>query len=748
MVLDRKIGRLKTAFDTRSTNDDERRMNARGILKNKDAAVNEEVKVTLWLTDGKKETVLCRVQKKDELNPDASTVTIDNNQTTAEDFFREYVGDSFYNYHFCDVQKSFSIQSRKRKDLADLFGEFISNYDKYKQIAENLDIFSEDVDRYIEDKKKEKTSQEMIDTYKEQLDKAFRDKGVQVSYPKLAFYPTETTEIADLNVEELTSQRSEVKNCGYLMAEECLNKLVDNETLKTQQRIIETITTYWKTSEEVIQRAVNAGFSKNTDSITALEMKLNKIKKLSLSKDTILQDGKEVYALGKDGFTQDEFEKDEKAIKEKGNTVKELTDEVELLTGNNKIIKLLSSLSANKQVVIDYRESVLKKNGTVRCPVCGSDSFAVIDKDLILNEADEYIRKNGETVKIKEEDIARLQREIDDLYNKIIIRAKNVVDKERELLAHEIDDLKDLHEKTQPYFDEIKKLQQTGQSANADELTAEKVRELRANVNCSLLTESKEQELKNSYQNILAVLGYEFENETVQQTCAKVKNLITKSCEVSNFTFEVFVSKLNAIDGVLNSKSISDLSNKLNEVNRKNQCIDAEIDDLQNLKNTASQRAEEIRNVIERLTKDEYNRVGPALGDFYNKLARFNSNGGFSIVSEKDGISLVDEKRKNVVNTLSNGQISVFMLAHFFAGINARNEHEKMKIYFIDDLTSCMDDVNMLAFMDLLKYQISSKATMDQLFFVTCDERISNLLKYKLTGRGVELRELLEADFV
>ena len=59
-----KIGRLKTAFDTRSTNDDERRMNARGILKNKDAAVNEEVKVTLWLTDGKKETVLKKKKKK------------------------------------------------------------------------------------------------------------------------------------------------------------------------------------------------------------------------------------------------------------------------------------------------------------------------------------------------------------------------------------------------------------------------------------------------------------------------------------------------------------------------------------------------------------------------------------------------------------------------------------------------------------------------------------------------------------
>lgn len=39
-----------------------------------------------------------------------------------------------------------------------------------------------------------------------------------------------------------------------------------------------------------------------------------------------------------------------------------------------------------------------------------------------------------------------------------------------------------------------------------------------------------------------------------------------------------------------------------------------------------------------------------------------------------------------------------------------------------------------------------SLLTMEQLFFITCDDRISNLLKYKLSGRGIELRELLEAD--
>ena len=150
------IGRLKTAFDTRSTNGDERKMNTGGILKNRDAEAKAKVKVVLWLFDGEEEKILCREQTKDELNPELSKVTIDENEETAKTFIQEYVGDSFYNFHFCDVQKAINVQSRKRKDLMDFFDEFITNYDKQKQIAENLDIFVEDVERYIRDKEKQK----------------------------------------------------------------------------------------------------------------------------------------------------------------------------------------------------------------------------------------------------------------------------------------------------------------------------------------------------------------------------------------------------------------------------------------------------------------------------------------------------------------------------------------------------------------------------------------------------------------
>ena len=290
------------------------------------------------------------------------------------------------------------------------------------------------------------------------------------------------------------------------------------------------------------------------------------------------------------------------------------------------MLKLLSSLSANKQTVIEYRNDTFKENGSVRCPVCGSKTFSTMEESLILKEADEYIKQNGEVVKEKEANKTLLQTEIETLYQKIINRTKSVVNKVKETLEKEINNLKILKDETQPYFDAVKVLQQSGQEIKVEEITEEKVKELLVHVEKKLLRETEEQEVRDAYQQILMVLGYKFENETIQQTYEKVKNLITRSYEVTNFSYELFVSKLNSIDSILANQILCDLKKKLKEGNENNKNLDSEIKELQTLKNIATQRARDIRMLVEELSQDEYKKVGPALSKFYNKLARFNSS--------------------------------------------------------------------------------------------------------------------------
>lgn len=258
------IRRLKNSFDTRSPNDGERRVNARGILKHRDANQREKVEVFLWLYDGEKERVLHRVQGKDELNPDSSQLTLDGSEEDAQAFVREFIGDSFYNFHFCDVQKSIHVQSKKREDLTDLFQEFITNYDEQMQVADNLDLFAEDAGRYIEDAEKKKISQEMIESKKAEIERAHT--GVkQVPYPQMVFYEGEQMQITGRSIRELTAQREALGNCGYQVAVGALERLVHNEMLKKERSVLRGIEVYWRTKEATIQQAVAAGFHKNTD---------------------------------------------------------------------------------------------------------------------------------------------------------------------------------------------------------------------------------------------------------------------------------------------------------------------------------------------------------------------------------------------------------------------------------------------------------------------------------------------------
>ena len=54
-----------------------------------------------------------------------------------------------------------------------------------------------------------------------------------------------------------------------------------------------------------------------------------------------------------------------------------------------------------------------------------------------------------------------------------------------------------------------------------------------------------------------------------------------------------------------------------------------------------------------------------------------------------------------------------------------------------------MDDINMLAFLDFIKYQLSnSDGAFEQLFFATCDSRIQDILCWKMNSCGIQYTKI------
>ena len=676
---------------------------------------------------------------------------MDNDTEKAKQFLQKYIGDdserdSFYNFHFCDIQKSFNMQSAKRDKLKVLFEEFTTNYKAHKKVAENLVVFAEDVQRYIEDEGKKITPPETIQEKKDELARVL-DRAKHIPYPAVLFYPGEKTNIAALSKEELTAQQNAVRSCGFLTAKLALDRLVKNETTKRQQAAVQKIADCWETMGEPIQRAMAAGLHDNTEAIVLREQKLADLKKLSFTKNTILRNSPQLIMLGNERFTQESFDGYQQKITVAEERVTELSSEIELLSGNNRMLSLLSDLTGQKKVLVEYQGSELREHGTVRCPVCGSETFAELDADSILKEADRYIEQNDTAVKAKTEAKSALQAQIDDLYQSLIQHAKHTAAEEKKKLSDEIAALTALNAQVGPYFDAVRQLE----GIQPGDLSAERAKQLQSEITDSLLTEDQEQAARNEYQQLLTVLGCRFEDETPQQTLAKVSDRITSPCEITNFSYELLVTKINSLDGYQANQDYQIQRAALDQICKQNSKAAAEIEKLKILKTKAIQRAEHIEKIVNALSNAELENVGPALSKYYNKLARVNIEGGIRTELKDEGISLIDQNGKNIVNILSNGQISVFMLAYFFAAIHTRNDREKLKIFFIDDLTACMDDVNMLAFLDILKYQMSSKQmsskkTMDQLFFITCDERISDLLEYKMNGRGIGLCKLGDRD--
>lgn len=49
----------------------------------------------------------------------------------------------------------------------------------------------------------------------------------------------------------------------------------------------------------------------------------------------------------------------------------------------------------------------------------------------------------------------------------------------------------------------------------------------------------------------------------------KIKNLISKSYDVIDFSYDLFVSKINSIDSILANQSLAELREKLEKKGRK-----------------------------------------------------------------------------------------------------------------------------------------------------------------------------------
>lgn len=745
------IGRLRAAYDSRSTNNDERKKNIKGILKNKNAKPFDEICVIVQIADGDKIKEIKRVQRTDELNEESSTLFVNGQKDTTRNLIKKFVGSNFYNYHFCDVQKSIGMQSRKRSELPELFSDFISDYSKELIVADNLELFADDAKRYIDDLKNEIISENEIGIMREQLEKYASASAIK-EYPNIQLYETENLEVNTLDEKGLKQQLQKIYECGYKQVEIIFKELGCDTDVRETISMLEKIDNILAEKRIQIEDAVKKDLHIGNQKILDCEQNIRKISEIKLTDKNVWDYSTKLLEFSHIDFTKESYSVAKKEIKDIEEKVHNLEIEINTLSKGNKILDLFSDLIAKRSSLEEYQEETLSKTGQAKCPVCGSLQFGKIETEEILYEASEYVKHHSTLLEQKKIEQNQLKELLSLLYEKLLNTCNQVlIDNVRQYEAAK-EQLILLQNNTKEFFEAEKKLE----TIDSEKYTIERLlsegyisnvlKDLREGLLSDDIILQKQMECKK----ILELLEYKIqENETERSTIQRIGELAKNAPKILKFDHSLLVQKINSINSLIGNQEYLAIQNKLDTALQKNENIVQQQNELKTLKEKANKQAKNIRSLVNQLREEEYNSVGPDLYKFYKKLSRINTIENIQIRPDNKNLSLEDESGNSVVNILSNGQLSVFMLAYFFAGIVSRSINEPCKIYFIDDLTACMDDVNMLAFLDLMKYQLLAKnGTIEQLFFASCDERICKLLRYKLDGCGINYCELQEKDFV
>ncbi|SES77944.1 DNA repair exonuclease SbcCD ATPase subunit [Pseudobutyrivibrio sp. C4] len=751
------IGRLNESLMTRATNGDERKKNIDGILKNKYAGNQDYVIVELQIIDKAEIHTIIRKQQKDTLLPDGkSTVIVDGIANKNGDWLSNNINNSFYNYHFCDIQKTIGIQNKKRENLSSLFEDFIRDFSKEKKVADNMELFVSDIKKIISETEAKRDKLLITITNNNEKLQELQKDLTNKEYPHVLSYGSEKIEIKSLNIEELEEQKNKIAGCAYSEINKLLDCLQKNNKNIDILNKLELVNAFNTDNKETILQANKYGLLADEGEMVLVEQAgiIKSKKEIKIDRDNILNLGEQIANYRQGIFSRALWEDAKENIIRLKAEIAGLNDDIKNITEGNDLLKQLSKMVEGKEILLQYRDKQVHDGKIVLCPVCGSNTFNNLPSEKILQQAESYIIANNGIVLEKTRELSNKENELGNLYTQLIEKAQLALNVSIDDDIHRMAIMKDLDKKIYNYREWIDRLKDYYKIDNTEVWGNQQFIENKINdIGTQVMSNEDVTKFSDDIKDLLSLVNYNSDShDDYNSIKVKIKPYILD--DYIDTSKNVLVDKMVILSQMLNSDKYKKVNADL-EAERK-ECNEAEekIKSLNNLKELAINKQNDIRTTITNLEIDEYKNVGPTLFELYSKLSLVKNIKEINIrrdeeESQKSCIIMEDEKKNSIVNVLSNGQLSVFMLACFFSIIMTRKDKEPFKVYFLDDLSSFMDDVNMLAFLDMIKYQLEeSDDSIEQLFFATCDEKICKLVKYKLNGASIIYDEIDEQRFI
>lgn len=751
-----KIGRIQAVYEKRLAKSDQKlEYNSKAILKNKNQS-DKNTQVELEVICDQQRYSVIREQKKDTLlQPGTLKVLDSENKEIDNAIINEWVQeDTFYQYHIFDMQKAYNLLSKKKDEVQNLFSDFTKQYKEADTVINNLGFYQNDIDMKIEQLKKQQTSNEDIAKMQEKLSKSVVSPE-NLQYEKKVLFESENLEVEKMSLDELNKQLEKLYCCGYMHLRESLTIVNSCSEAKCIDGYLEKINQEIEKNPENIKIFVEKKyFEKNN--FEEIIKKRTDYKAIKLTEDNIEETAENIANLGMSSFLKEYWvNKKEELVSEKA--IKDsVQKEVDVLTKGNEILKIFTSLIGNKKFILDYRDEVKEKGKKIRCPVCGSeDRFSYISEDEILTDAKKYIEEHNTLLKEKTEILTERIEKISTLRKEILLKETEAIDSKIKDLDELISEYEQYNKKCHDYVEVITELQKINpekysySSLNTKENADDAIRKNKVKIipENELLDIIKQ--IKETSESIGFSLSEPFTNSTVRE----VVNRINEEFALKEFSVELLSKKVDAIKNYKKNDEFLELKRKLDNTIKTSNTISKEIEEFNNQRELANSKIKEIKDVKQKLEIEEYENIGPFLTKIFHKLSK-DIHINDILLEKRSGeknereLELCDENKHPIVNMLSDGQLSVFMLSYFLGNAFRLSNTKEISIYLMDDITSCLDDINMLSFLDLLKYQLKDEnGVFDQIFFASCNSRIQALMEWKAQACGISCRKITINDY-
>lgn len=560
-----------------------------------------------------------------------------------------------------------------------------------------------------------------------------------IDYPKIKFFEDENLEIQKENKDDVEEQLKKVKISGYNIIKQKTEHVISFYEAKEKKAILDALLNTYDEKANDVNEAIKNSFydinnlnklqSEKTNYSIEME-KVENSRKLSEIESILIGESYEQICNDIKTYIS--------SLKEAEKILSGKQKDIQDKEKGNEIISSLSDLVSGRNGLFKY-----KNEGNDKCPLCGAtENFTKINRaEELATEAEAYLNESKSDLAILKKNEKDIKDEIDRKFNELKVFVIKHLNEKISVLSNKILTFNKYYTNTKIFFDGIVKLK-----IDINEDCINKIKNWKQNVDEVIKYEEKVSESIDIIKKIARNLDYSVVDDNLGIDLLKkmeldMNQLCDEKLQISNFTFELFSQKLLFLNNILKNQKVIEkevlvkkYKDKLNKTVTKHD----KFDELKRSVNTVKAKIDKNKANIE---KEELESVGPYLYKIFKKIIKhtnieeikFNRDSS----RHEGGATFADQNGNNILNILSQGQLGIFMLSYFLGNMFKRKDEIQFKIYFVDDITSSMDDMNVLSFVEVIKYQLVRGDVIGQFFFSTCNNDLEQLFIHKMKSFNI-----------